>query len=106
MQRAYPLFMQTPTGGVKVYFMGQANDHLMDWAGMNYRTSPVPGFATVDEAVAWFQERYCCQERFAHDTPHHDGTHHGEESNRRSLWDAKHGLPYYCDEHPRPEKRR
>lgn len=47
----------TKAGRFKVYVLGQHDDHLMDWAGMNYRFAPVTGqprlgHTTYEEAEA------------------------------------------------------
>ena len=46
----------TESGNYKVYVMGQADGHIMNWRGCNYKFVPITrqpfrGFKTEDEAI-------------------------------------------------------
>jgi len=48
---------KTPKGGWKAYFWGQADGHISDWRGCNFRYAPLDnqplrGFKTREEAIA------------------------------------------------------
>lgn len=57
---------RVPSGGYKLYLTGQHDDHIMDWAGCNYRYKviegqPLRGFHTlyfVEEFQRKFIERF------------------------------------------------
>lgn len=51
-----PAICETKSGRFKLYIQGQADDHVMDWAGCNFKfvsvtRQPRAGFETLEEAA-------------------------------------------------------
>ena len=58
MTGASIIVAQTPKGKFKAYFWGQADGHVSDWRGCNYRYAPLDGqplrgFDTSEEAKTY-----------------------------------------------------
>lgn len=81
MKLIYVMTGKTKTGAFKAYLWGQADMHVCDWRGSNYRTRAIPGqplrgYKTRAEADSFARRRFSTLDD-AHDLAGRigDGTH-------------------------------
>jgi hypothetical protein len=63
MQGASIIIGNLPSGGFKAFYWGQADGHIMDWRGCNFRYAPLDkqplrGFKTKEEAEAFARSQF------------------------------------------------